>query len=176
MKLVRSLCTLAVSAASVSAFVVGPAARRCGANHVVVQPFSSLMHNTPASSSGARGVVRPLFSRSSVSTNSQLQMASPSDFIQTAITNNKVVVFSKSYCPFCTKTKDLFSELGVDATVYELNQMDNGADIQDTLLELTGQRTVPNTFINGQHVGGNDNVQSANKSGKLKELLAAKST
>ena len=105
--------------------------------------------------------------------NTQLPMASTSDFINTAIANNKVVVFSKSYCPFCTKTKDLFDELGVDATVYELNQMDDGADIQDTLLAMTGQRTVPNTFINGKHVGGNDNVQSANKSGKLKELLAA---
>ena len=32
--------------------------------------------------------------------------------------------FSKSFCPFCKKTKKLFNTLGVEATIYELNEMD----------------------------------------------------
>ena len=32
--------------------------------------------------------------------------------------------------------------------------------MQNELLKLTGQRTVPNTFVGGQHVGGNDDLNS----------------
>ena len=54
----------------------------------------------------------------------------------------------------------------------QLNEVDDGADIQATLLEITGQRTVPNVFIKGQHLGGNDDLQASIASGKLKEMLA----
>lgn len=47
----------------------------------------------------------------------------------------------------------------------------DGAEIQDTLEQMTGQRTVPNIFINGQHIGGNSEFQALYKEGKLKELL-----
>lgn len=97
---------------------------------------------------------------------------SPMDFAKSEIEGNKVVVFSKSYCPFCTKTKTLFTDKGVDFKVHELNKMDEGDDIRDALLEMTGQKTFPNVFINGQHVGGNSETQDAESSGKLDELLA----
>mmetsp|Transcript_28398 Transcript_28398/g.86811 ORF Transcript_28398/g.86811 Transcript_28398/m.86811 type:complete len:160 (+) Transcript_28398:25-504(+) len=91
--------------------------------------------------------------------------------IKETIGSNDVVVYSKSYCPFCLKTKGLFAELGVPTTVIELDEVDGGSDIQNALASMTGQRTVPNVFINGQHIGGNDDTQKAYKSGKLKELL-----
>mmetsp|Transcript_18751 Transcript_18751/g.26409 ORF Transcript_18751/g.26409 Transcript_18751/m.26409 type:complete len:149 (+) Transcript_18751:160-606(+) len=93
------------------------------------------------------------------------------DFVNTEVTSNDVVIFSKSYCPFCTKTKSLFKGIGVEAKIHELNQMDDGSDIQDALLEMTGQKTVPNVFIKGEHLGGNDNTQAAAKSGKLAQML-----
>ena len=40
-----------------------------------------------------------------------------------------------------------------------------------TLMQMTGQRTVPNVFVKGQHIGGNDDSQAAAKDGKLKEML-----
>lgn len=107
----------------------------------------------------------PAFSRPSVAVNMS------SDFVNAEIAAHDVVVFSKSYCPFCKKTKDLFEDLKVDATVYELNQMDDGADIQSALLELTGQNTVPNVFIKGEHIGGNDDCQKAAKAGTLQEKI-----
>jgi glutaredoxin 3 len=61
--------------------------------------------------------------------------------------------------------------MGVEAKVYELDNMDDGAAIQAALGEMTGQRTVPNVFIAGKHLGGNSEVQTANGSGALKELL-----
>ncbi|KAL7567643.1 hypothetical protein ACA910_000236 [Epithemia clementina (nom. ined.)] len=94
------------------------------------------------------------------------------EFASSEIANNKVVVFSKSYCPFCLATKQLLSDMDVKFKLHELDQMDNGASIQAALTDLSGQRTVPNVFINGKHVGGNDKVQAAAKSGKLSEMLA----
>lgn len=49
--------------------------------------------------------------------------------------------------------------------------MENGAEIQSALLDISGQRTVPNVFIKGKHLGGNDDTQAAARSGKLEEML-----
>jgi len=73
----------------------------------------------------------------------------------------------------CTATKTLFQDLGVNAKVIELDTMENGSDIQASLAEFTGQRTVPNVFIKGKHLGGNDKTQAANKNGELKKMLSA---
>jgi len=93
------------------------------------------------------------------------------DKMRDSITNNKVQIFSKSYCPFCKNTKKIFNEMKVDFHVDELDQMPDGAAIQQELLKLTGQRTVPNVFINGKHLGGNDDTVGAKNSGKLVTML-----
>ena len=49
--------------------------------------------------------------------------------------------------------------------------MDDGADIQNALLDMTGQKSVPNVFIKGDHLGGNDDVQSAFRDGSLEVKL-----
>lgn len=79
--------------------------------------------------------------------------------INSAIAKNDVVVFSKSYCPYCTKTKTLFKEIGMNAKVFELDLMSDGDVYQSELLTMTNQRTVPNVFVKGKHVGGNDDTQ-----------------
>ncbi|KAF5367545.1 hypothetical protein D9758_003662 [Tetrapyrgos nigripes] len=95
------------------------------------------------------------------------------DLVESAIADNKVVVFSKSYCPYCHSTKKLFKEeySNVPTKVYELDLLDEGSVIQLYLQTKTGQRTVPNIFINKQHIGGNSDVQAAFKNGKLSQLL-----
>jgi len=63
--------------------------------------------------------------------------------------------------------------LGLDlATIVELDKIENGAAVQEGLLSLTGQRTVPNVFVNGKHLGGSSDTQEAARSGRLQELLA----
>jgi glutaredoxin 3 len=91
--------------------------------------------------------------------------------IKETIAASKVTIFSKSTCPFCRKTKSLFDGLGQEYTAIELNELENGPQLQATLLELTGQRTVPNVFVNGKHLGGNDDTHRAAASGTLAELL-----
>lgn len=137
------------------------------------RPFSTFLSRrtstTPISSTPS--IVTP-----SHATTTQLQMSTQPTaaeaLIQKEIESNKVTVFSKSYCPYCTATKSLFKDLvGNDFKVIELDQRSDGDAIQSALLQLTGQRTVPNTFINGQHLGGNDKAQAAAKSGELKKKL-----
>lgn len=95
----------------------------------------------------------------------------PAAFVKEEIGSADVVVFSKTFCPFCKTTKSLMTDLDIDAKVIELDEVDNGAAIQDALKELSGQRTVPNVFVKGEHLGGNDDTQAAAASGKLQELL-----
>ena len=97
--------------------------------------------------------------------------ADPAGIISSSIAENDVMVFSKSTCPFCKKTKALFKGIGVEHSVMELNEREDGADIQAALAELTGQRTVPNVFIKGKHLGGNDDTMKANADGTLAKML-----
>lgn len=82
--------------------------------------------------------------------------ASSAAIVDKAIIDNNVMVFSASYCPYCRQVKSLFKELNVDHAVWELDERADGDDIRGILLEKTGQRTVPNVFISGKHVGGCD--------------------
>ena len=108
-----------------------------------------------------------------VSSSRWMSMAgdSPKDKATKQIADNKVMVFSKTYCPYCTKAKEALSTLGVKFTAYELDEQSDGAAIQAALLEITGQRTVPNIFVKGQHIGGCDNTLAAIESGKLQAML-----
>lgn len=51
------------------------------------------------------------------------------------------------------------------------NSIEDGQDIQDALLQKTGQKSVPNVFVNGTHVGGCDNTIEASQNGRLQFLL-----
>ncbi|KAG6873068.1 hypothetical protein C0995_003376 [Termitomyces sp. Mi166 len=99
--------------------------------------------------------------------------------VDAAITDSKVAIFSKSWCPYCRKAKALFKDEfpDVETTVYELDERDDGSDIQAYLLEKTGQRTVPNIFVrltpDGQHIGGNDDLRKSFDAGNLTKLVRA---
>lgn len=62
-------------------------------------------------------------------------MSSPMEYAKTEIASNDVVVFSKSFCPFCKKTKATLDGLNIEYKAIELNQMDGGSDIQAALLD-----------------------------------------
>lgn len=85
------------------------------------------------------------------------------------IDENAVAVFSKSYCPYCKATKSLLSEMGAKYYAIELDQVDDGSEIQAALAEKTGQSTVPSVWISKKHIGGNSDLQAKKKD--LPELL-----
>lgn len=47
----------------------------------------------------------------------------------------------------------------------------DGQVIQLALYDKTGQRTVPNIFVQGNHIGGNSDLQSLHEQGKLRPML-----
>ncbi|KAI5988847.1 hypothetical protein F5J12DRAFT_728060, partial [Pisolithus orientalis] len=65
-----------------------------------------------------------------------------------AISNRRVVIFAKSYCPHCRASKQLLKELFPpdDVLIFDLDLME-GQAIQDYLAVKTGKKTVPQTFI-----------------------------
>lgn len=88
----------------------------------------------------------------------------------------QVVIWSKSYCPHCRMTKNLFEgRTDVDVATHELDMVQNGNAIQNELAKMTGQRTVPNVFVNNKHLGGNDDTQLAFRDGKLEAMLKERS-
>jgi len=88
---------------------------------------------------------------------------------QQIIDENAVAVFSKSWCPYCKATKATLTELGAKYYTIELDQEEDGADIQAALKELSGQSSVPNIYIKQAHIGGNSDLQA--KRGELPTLL-----
>jgi len=88
---------------------------------------------------------------------------------QQIINENGVVVFSKSYCPYCRASKQLLNDKHAKYFLMELDEVDDGAALQDALEEITGQRSVPNIFIAQKHIGGNSDLQA--KKGQLDGLL-----
>ncbi|KAJ9548379.1 hypothetical protein OSB04_020922 [Centaurea solstitialis] len=93
------------------------------------------------------------------------------DFVKETISSHPIVIFSKSYCGFCKRAKAVFAELNQMPFVVEIDQRDDGYKIQDALMEVVGQRTVPQVFINGQHIGGSTDTVHAYESGDLAMLL-----
>lgn len=91
--------------------------------------------------------------------------------VQEFINSNKVMVFSKTTCPFCTKVKELFKSLNVQYELLELDIAENGSALQNALFELSGQKTVPNVFINGKHLGGCDDTLKAHAENQLLNMI-----
>ncbi|KAL5974078.1 hypothetical protein ACLOJK_030740 [Asimina triloba] len=93
-------------------------------------------------------------------------------FVKQTVASLDIVIFSKSYCPYCKRAKAVFKELNKVPHVIELDQRVDGMKIQDALGEIVGRRTVPQVFIKGKHIGGSDDTVKAYDSGKLSQLLS----
>eukprot|EP00467_Chlorarachnion_reptans_P026185 CAMPEP_0114498130 /NCGR_PEP_ID=MMETSP0109-20121206/6710_1 /TAXON_ID=29199 /ORGANISM="Chlorarachnion reptans, Strain CCCM449" /LENGTH=99 /DNA_ID=CAMNT_0001675591 /DNA_START=259 /DNA_END=558 /DNA_ORIENTATION=- len=83
------------------------------------------------------------------------------------VQENTVVIFSKSYCPHCKRAKKGLTDIGVVYKALELDLREDGASIQETLQKMTGQKTVPNVWLKGKHLGGADDTIKAIKEGKF---------
>ena len=82
----------------------------------------------------------------------------------------KVEVYTTTYCPFCTRAKNLLKSKGV--AFVEIDVTDDDA-LRAKMVELSGgRRTVPEIFINGEIVGGYDDLKALDEEEKLDALLA----
>lgn len=81
----------------------------------------------------------------------------------------KVEIYSGDRCPYCVRAKDLLKRKGVDFIEYKVDIDD--ARREEMLARTGGKRTIPQIFIDGEHVGGCDDLHALDSQGKLDQLL-----
>jgi glutaredoxin 3 len=82
--------------------------------------------------------------------------------------NLPVQIYTTQFCGYCAAARKLLSNKGVP-----FEEIDVGSDsaLRAAMMERSGRRTVPQVFINGQPVGGYDDIAALNASGELDQLL-----
>ncbi|KAJ9187732.1 hypothetical protein P3X46_003154 [Hevea brasiliensis] len=92
------------------------------------------------------------------------------DAVTRLVAERPLVIFSKSTCDMCHSIKTLIRGFGANPTVYELDQIPNGQQIERALQQL-GCQNVPAVFIGGECVGGDRQVMSLLVKNQLGPLL-----
>lgn len=82
----------------------------------------------------------------------------------------KVVIYTTTICPYCVRAKMLLQRKGVP---YEEVDVSGDHDARRALTARTRQRTVPQIFINDEHIGGCDDLFALERAGQLDAKLAA---
>ena len=82
-----------------------------------------------------------------------------------------VEMYTWWFCPFCIRAKALLDRKGVAYSEYVIDG--DEAARSAMAAKSGGRRSVPQTFINGQHVGGCDDLHALERSGQLDALLAS---
>ena len=82
-----------------------------------------------------------------------------------------VEIYTLSTCPFCRRAKQLLDQKGVNYTEYPVDGDEAARDAMVTR-GTNGRRSVPQIFINDQHIGGSDDLYELEHQGQLDELLA----
>ncbi len=80
-----------------------------------------------------------------------------------------VEIYSKSWCPYCRMAKRLLEEKGQEFVEFDV-ELDAGK-LDEMLERSQGRWTVPEIFIDGDLVGGFDDLRALDASGELDELL-----
>ncbi|MBM3617191.1 MAG: glutaredoxin 3 [Alphaproteobacteria bacterium] len=81
-----------------------------------------------------------------------------------------IEIYTTRVCPYCVRAKSLLQKKGQSFREIDVT---NDAEQRAALIEKSGgQRTVPQIFINGQHIGGSDDLYALDREGKLDALLS----
>ena len=80
-----------------------------------------------------------------------------------------VEIYTGPSCAFCNFAKALLDRKGI--SYKEIFIGDDANKMEEMIKKSNGMRTVPQIFIDGQHIGGNDKLQALEKEGKLNSIL-----
>ena len=83
----------------------------------------------------------------------------------------RVVMYETPRCPYCRRARALLEAKRVAAEIVDVA---GDSERRAWLREVTGQRTVPQIFVNGQSIGGSDELCALEAQGRLDDLLAGK--
>ncbi|KAK4794874.1 hypothetical protein SAY86_012868 [Trapa natans] len=139
--------------------------------HFFVNPRINLTLVNPAGERSRRNFFIHAVSDSSASSSSFGSRLE--DTVKSTVSENPVVVYSKTWCSYSSEVKALFRKIGVEPLVIELDELGpQGPQLQRVLERLTGQYTVPNVFIGGEHIGGCTDTVKLHRKGELQPLLS----
>lgn len=80
----------------------------------------------------------------------------------------KVQIYTTRVCPYCVRAKALLAKKGV---AYEEIDVENDDARREWLVEASGQRTVPQIFVDGRSLGGFSDLDALDQEGKLDPIL-----
>ena len=83
---------------------------------------------------------------------------------------SKVEIYTKDYCPFCHRAKELLRIKGVN---FEEIEITRNPVLEEEMRRRSGRTTVPEIFINGQLIGGCEELFNLDEKGGLDPLLGA---
>ncbi|MBF0610236.1 MAG: glutaredoxin 3 [Magnetococcales bacterium] len=81
----------------------------------------------------------------------------------------QVLIYSTTVCPYCVRAKALLKKKGVQYD--EINLTEQPELREEMIQKAGGRRTVPQIFIDGNHVGGCDDIHALDAEGKLDPML-----
>ena len=84
---------------------------------------------------------------------------------------NKVMLFTKSWCPYSKKVITILNDKNVKYGVFEIDTNEKGEEMQKYLIDKSGQRTVPYVYIGKKLIGGDDEFEKGVKNGSVKATL-----
>lgn len=85
--------------------------------------------------------------------------------------STKVEMYTTAICPYCVAAKNLLRSKGLE---YSELRVDTDVEQRAEMMQRSGgKRSVPQIFVNDVHVGGYDDLVTADRSGKLAEIIAA---
>ena len=79
----------------------------------------------------------------------------------------KIEMYTTAICPYCVAAKGLLSRKQIEEI-----RVDLSPQRREEMLTRSQRRTVPQIFINGEHVGGHDDLVALDRAGKLDPMLA----
>ncbi len=88
--------------------------------------------------------------------------------MSTETKKNEILVYSTLICPYCIAAKRLLKSKHLD---YQEIRVDKDPQKRKDMIERSGRTSVPQIFINTQHIGGFDDLNAINKSGELDQIL-----
>lgn len=80
----------------------------------------------------------------------------------------EVIIYTKEFCPYCIKAKALLNQKNC---LFTEIRIDLNPELRDEMISKSGRKTVPQLFINGQAIGGCDDLHALEAQGKLNLLL-----
>jgi len=81
-----------------------------------------------------------------------------------------VVMYTKSWCPYCRRARALLEQRGVQ---FEEIDIEEQPQRRAEMIARSGRYTVPQIFIGNHHVGGSDDLHALEAAGELEPLLRA---